>query len=411
MNDRIDDILKQALAPTEEPDFWLNQKILNQAKETDEMERDEQVKRDGMGRKWQTRRKWRKFRWTPGVVLSIILAFALGTTGVYAAYRFLSAGQAAEKAGDDRLAEAFASEGAVRVDETQHFAGYDVTFLGIVSGDGISEMVMEKSGKILDNRTYAVVAVSCADGTPFPEKMSDETYNDLQFFVSPLIQGCDPVRYNFITMNGSYVQFVENGVLYRIIGCDNIEIFADRQIWLCVSDGSEYNEEAYVYGEESGMISRNEEYEGVNALFSLPVDQTLADPAAAEAYMELMEPERSGTAQEEEEAYRQGVEEADGFMENVTPGTIARYAERLEDSVHVFGEEEDGVVYRYVTAEGKEIAAYMDRATEFPDSETGMSPRIRYMHDESGVESLTITTFTLNEDGTVTAAVWIPKKQ
>ena len=29
MNNDIDDLLKQALTPTEEPDFWVNQKIIN----------------------------------------------------------------------------------------------------------------------------------------------------------------------------------------------------------------------------------------------------------------------------------------------------------------------------------------------------------------------------------------------
>ena len=39
-----------------------------------------------------------------------------------------------------------------------------------------------------------------------------------------------------------------------------------------------------------------------------------------------------------------------------------------------------------------------------------MSDRIAYFDYEIGVESLKIVTFTLNEDGTVTGAVYIPKK-
>ena len=40
-----------------------------------------------------------------------------------------------------------------------------------------------------------------------------------------------------------------------------------------------------------------------------------------------------------------------------------------------------------------------------------MSVRILYYHDERGVESLKIVTFTLNEDGTVTGAVYLPKEE
>ena len=39
MSDRFDQILKQALAPDQTPDLRLNQKILNQAKEREEMKR------------------------------------------------------------------------------------------------------------------------------------------------------------------------------------------------------------------------------------------------------------------------------------------------------------------------------------------------------------------------------------
>ena len=41
----------------------------------------------------------------------------------------------------------------------------------------------------MDSRICAAVAVSRTDGTPFPESMSDETYDDIRFFMSPLIRG------------------------------------------------------------------------------------------------------------------------------------------------------------------------------------------------------------------------------
>ena len=38
MKKDINELLKHALTPTQEPDFWLNQKILNQIKETNRMD-------------------------------------------------------------------------------------------------------------------------------------------------------------------------------------------------------------------------------------------------------------------------------------------------------------------------------------------------------------------------------------
>lgn len=387
MNDRFDQILKQALAPDQTPDLRLNQKILNQVKEREEMKK---------------RRKW-----VPGIVFSLVLVLAAGSGVVYAAYRLLTPEQTAEKIGDKKLAEAFSGEDAVDINETQHFEKFDVTLMGIASGRDIAEYVTEKNGEILNDRTYIVTAVSRTDGTPMPENTSDEAYGDLQFFVSPLIQGCNPALVNVISMDGVYTEFIQDGVLYRLTECSNIEIFADRTVYLCVSDGSFYNEEAYNYDETTGEISRAEDYKGVNALFELPLDPALADPEAAEEYLAPLTGE--GEDASEEETYILGSKEADEFMEKVTPENIDQYAERIEDSVQTFGADEDNLMYEYTMEDGEHIARYLDRARDFPDGKPGMSERIAYFHDEGGVESLKMTTLTLNEDGTVTAAVYIPK--
>lgn len=387
MNDRFDQILKQALAPDQTPDLRLNQKILNQVKEREEMKK---------------RRKW-----VPGIVFSLVLVLAAGSGVVYAAYRLLTPEQTAEKIGDKKLAEAFSGEDAVDINETQHFEKFDVTLMGIASGRDIAEYVTEKNGEILNDRTYIVTAVSRTDGTPMPENTSDEAYGDLQFFVSPLIQGCNPALVNVISMDGVYTEFIQDDVLYRLTECSNIEIFADRTVYLCVSDGSSYNEEAYNYDETTGEISRAEDYKGVNALFELPLDLALADPEAAEEYLAPLTGE--GEDASEEETYILGSKEADEFMEKVTPENIDQYAERIEDSVQTFGADEDNLMYEYTMEDGEHIARYLDRARDFPDGKPGMSERIAYFHDEGGVESLKMTTLTLNEDGTVTVAVYIPK--
>lgn len=387
MSDRFDHILKQALAPDQTPDLRLNQKILNQVKEREEMKK---------------RRKW-----VPGIVFSLVLVLAAGSGVVYAAYRLLTPEQTAEKIGDKKLTEAFSGEDAVDINETQHFEKFDVTLMGIASGRDIAEYVTEKNGEILNDRTYIVTAVSRTDGNPMPENTSDEAYGDLQFFVSPLIQGCNPALVNVISMDGVYTEFIQDDVLYRLTECSNIEIFADRTVYLCVSDGSFYNEEAYNYDETTGEISRAEDYKGVNALFELPLDPALADPEAAEEYLAPLTGE--GEDASEEETYILGSKEADEFMEKVTPENIDQYAERIEDSVQTFGVDEDNLMYEYTMEDGEHIARYLDRARDFPDGKPGMSERIAYFHDEGGVESLKMTTLTLNEDGTVTAAVYIPK--
>lgn len=388
MNDRFDDVLKQAMTPDREPDLWLNQKILNQAKETEEM-------------------KKKNRKWIPGIVFSLIFMLAAGM-GVYAAYRLLTPAQTAGKTGDRKLAQAFSGKDAVEINETQHFKKYDVTLMGIASGKDIAEHVTEKNGEILNDRTYIVTAVSRTDGVPMPENVSDEAYGDMRFFVSPLIQGCNPALVNVISMDGVYTEFIQDDVLYRLTECSNIEIFADRTVYLCVSDGEFYNTDAYDYDEASGEISRRQEYEGVNALFELPLDPALADPEAAREYLApLMEAAKEDA---EGDTYALGCKEADAFMEKVTPDNIDQYAVRLEDSVQTFGADEDGVLYQYPQESDDSVNRYIERAREFPDGKPGMSERLAYFNDERGIESLRVVALTLNEDGTITAAVYIPKE-
>ncbi len=78
--------------------------------------------------------------------------------------------------------------------------------------------------------------------------------------------------------------------MYRICQCNNVEIFADRTIYVAVIDGSDfYDSSAYVYNEADGTIARNENYAGLNALFVLPLDASKADPAAVDEVIREVE--------------------------------------------------------------------------------------------------------------------------
>lgn len=238
----------------------------------------------------------------PAVALLAALVIFAGSATVYAAWKYLTPDQVAEVAEDLKLAEAFRGKDAVAVNEVQECGKYRITLLGIVSGKNLSQYIStDYAGNLQDNRTYVVTAIENADGTKRPDT-SDDDYGKDPFLVSPLIQGLNPKDYNIITMNGSYFEMVEDGIQYRIAECDNVEMFADREVYLCVSDGSFYNIEAYQYDESSGVISRNESYQGVNALFTLPFDQEKADKQAAEEYLKTLQSELSGQEAKEEES-------------------------------------------------------------------------------------------------------------
>lgn len=256
MDKDIDKILRHALSPDVEAPKALNDKILLKAKE-----------KRYMGKKRI-------------MTIAAAAVIACSATAV-AAIKYLSPKEIAKKAEDTALTEAFESDDAVFVNETQEYGGYKVTFLGTVSGKGISDYISTHNGEVLDDRTYAITAIEKADGTPMPDS-GDDNYGEQSFFVSPLIKGLNPVRFNAFTLNGGYTEFVQDGIMYRLAECDNVEMFADRGAYLCVSTSMAYDINAYSFDEKTGAITRNDSFDGLNALFELPLDTAKSDKAAAE---------------------------------------------------------------------------------------------------------------------------------
>lgn len=266
MNTQFDELLRHALTPMDAPTLELNREILNQVKEQKEMA--------------QTKKR----KISAAIVIAVLI-LCLGSVTVYAALKYLLPADVAEVMHDTKLTEEFSSDQAMVLNETQSYGGYDVTLLGLVSGEMLSKYPhLDENKSIIADRTYAVVAIENDDGTPMPDT-TEEAYAKLEFFASPLIADYNPASYNIASMSGNYSETVIDGILYRLLECDNVEIFADHDLYLCVSNGTFYNTEAYQYDETTGKISRNESYQGLNALFELPIDDSKADPQKAAEYI------------------------------------------------------------------------------------------------------------------------------
>lgn len=390
MKKELDELLKQALTPTDEPDFWLNQRILNQAKETNRM-------------------NMKKARRIPAAAIAAAVVLGAGSVSAYAAWKYMAPEKMAENVKDYALMKAFQGEDAVTVDERQSYGGYDVTLLGIVSGKNITQYRRESNGQVVEDQTYVAVAIENSDGTPMP-KTSDDAYADLSFCVSPLIKGYDPNRYNVFTMRGGYSEFEEDGILYRLVECDNVEIFADHGLYLCVSDGTFYNQEAYQYDEATGEITRNDGYEGLNALFSLPIDVSKADPQAAAEYLTSLEDDEQEDDADDSKELSSEDAKAEEWMQNLTPENIEEYAQRVESTVQNLTPDEDGYAdYQYDLGDDGSGSGSICVDDYFPDGKAGMSKFFGFSHSE-GMEGMTVTTFTLQDDGKVLFAVYVPKE-
>ena len=357
----------------------------------------------------------------PAAALAAVIVLGAGSVTAYASWRYLTPENVTEQLKDTRLADAFRSESAVTVNETQIINGYRVTLLGILSGKDLTEYDYKSNGNVCEDRTYSVIAIEYADGRPMPDT-SDDAYSDLSFFVSPLIKDYDPVNYNMATMRGGCSVFVENGVMYRLTECDNVEIFADHGLYLCVTDSTFYDNKAYHFDKTSGEITRNEDYDGLNALFRLPIDPSKADPQAAASYRTLLdEPDTDAdentSIHEPEKQARDNDQTpeannlADTWMEQITPETMDHYARRVESTVQTLTPDGEGYVHFSYEIEGRGSGSWTILASEFlKDATVGVPVLVGSSMSGEGLDGLIFTTVTPNEDGTVTAAAYIPKE-
>ena len=306
---------------------------------------------------------------------------------------------------NDALYEAFLSDETVLVNETQEIGGYKITLLGSAAGKNISDSFVYENGIPKDDRIYTVVVVEHADGTPMPATSFGD-YGKEPFYASYYIHGLDPYVYSIRSMGGGYTEFVRNGIEYMVIETDNIEMFADQGIYIGVNSGQTYDDNAYIYDMKTGDISRNTDFDGANALFTLPIDVNKADPEASKTYLEELE--KAWHAPSEPIERNEADLSVKNFMKKFTPENIDEYAVPIESTRMICPIYGDGLIsYEYELESGAGGSGTQDVSTLFPDQIAGTINIGGYGYSD-GLEDLLINVFILNENNTVTFVVYQP---
>lgn len=387
-DEKLDLILKQALSPEiDDCDVKIKTMDMEKKENVINYEKNKNFKKSSA-------KSWKHAT----AAAAAIAVTMVSSITAYAAWRYFSAKDVAAEIADNRLAQEFEQNNWMDECETQTYGNYDITLLGIVSGDEISSHLSKTdSGEIDGDKTYMAVAIAHSDGTPMPDSSKTD---EEQFYVSPYIEGLDPARYNASVLGGNNTLFVSDGIQYRLLETDNIECFADRKIYMGVSEGEAYDDKAYVYDSVSGDISRNESYEGVNALFTLSIDSNLADQKRAAEVIAAMDNYEAGGE------YTEILSEADRWVNSITPENIDEKATPLESSRQVLSLSEFAEYVMGEAADGADVdaeAAVLDEY--FPDG-AGMSEVMT--KSAASKEDAYVETYTLNSDDTVTILRYVP---
>ncbi|MGN0482261.1 MAG: DUF4179 domain-containing protein [Lachnospiraceae bacterium] len=395
MKDKMDELLKEALTPRDEPSELLNHRVLQKGKESMNMNK-------------KSKRKVS----AAAIGLACLLACGCGTA--YAAYRYLTPSNVAHELKHDTLEKAFEGKDAKIINESQEFNGYRITLLGIVSGkklvsDEQCHLVVDGE-EVKNDYSYTVIAVERTDGTPFQDYDSKEITGvekpDLS--IGFCVKGMDPCEIN-TDIGGS--SFVKDGVYYNLMITNNMEYFADKDIYLRVnSTGDWWNDDvalAYDYNEKTGEITRNTDYYGINALFKIPLDKKKANAKAAQEYLDLYGHwDIDGMERAENRVLRES-------MKKITLDNLEQYAEPIKESEEILKINSLDVIHYSTLVEGSSCVRDTYRLTIpelFPDRKQG-SKKLIFQYtscisytegeEDSLKKYIRIEEFTLNKDDTV----------
>ena len=247
----------------------------------------------------------------------------LGSGSAYAAYHYLNPSQIVDEiSADSALSKAFADKDAITINETQTSNGYDITLLGLVSGEKLGLYVPdEKKNEVSGKHTYAALAVSKSDGSRMTNR---------NFCLSPLINGEAFTDVNAATLNVGLSWFEKDGVIYELIECDNLEIFADRGVYLSLVDNFGDEAAAFQMDKATGNYHKVEDYAGTSALFTLPLDKDKADTVEADDFLASLKKQEEDS---EADGERAAVGLAVGDASDEALSYINEKAQALVDSI------------------------------------------------------------------------------
>ncbi|MBQ7637635.1 MAG: hypothetical protein IJS90_01875 [Clostridia bacterium] len=234
------------------------------------------------------------------ILIAAALVLVLAVSASAAIIRFTLPQRAAEfmHIEDGHISEVLAdgtfdSEGVTAVKQAVRTNGHTVIFEGIAEGTRLKANILEllaaaQSGDMSQVKTetvkerYAVLSVTNDAGGPvLGLDPIYELHDKLGGCLS--IQGIEPLYFNYVG------QFIDvDDVVYMFIPLTEAGIFADRELRLCVYGSFAPGGNILTINEDGLPVFRSD-YTGIQAMFEIDLDDSLADHEAVAA-LEAKEP-------------------------------------------------------------------------------------------------------------------------
>lgn len=233
-----------------------------------------------------------------GLVIAVAaVLMAVLSIGAVAGAFLLSPAEAAKLLDEDRAALAFSGDTANTDEQVGQLGDYTVRLCGL----GTGEAVLDQFDCTMESgHTYVMLSYQRTDGAPID---IDKEYGQWRktVFVSGL-----PIEVQKILFYYRGNATVVDGVLYELLDCGNLGIFADHTAYLAIYEydltdlyeqkfpGERTNGDSLVWASPSEAIKVDEDgtaaflpdYPKPHALFTLTLDESGADPERAQEYLE-----------------------------------------------------------------------------------------------------------------------------
>ena len=339
----------------------------------------------------------------PVLAFTIMSVIALGTVSAFGAIKYLTPSGIALELGDTTLADAFKSKNAIAINQNKVVGNTKYNLMGMISGKSLSKYV-EKSNRdeIKDNKTYIVTSIENTDGSKRPTT-SDKNYVGADMIVTPLVKGINPSVLNIYTMGGGYSEIIEDGIQYRLVESDNIEMFADKGIYLAICDSNNFNT-IYNYNETTGAITPNKDYNGLNIIFDLPIDKSKANTNKAEKYLADLTSNNN-----KEDNTSEADTELDKLIKELSTMStdkLLKKCTKLDNLTQTLTPDKDGYIkYTYTIPETGQSSEAKVLASELLINKKTNEPALNNIAG-SDVDNLYIEMLYKNQDGTITLQVY-----